>query len=102
PKKNTNRGYNLDFWWPENEIEVQNYERTVFNPLYECRNNQGAESFKHKDLTQFLRKLLATLTTFKPPGTVSGTKQYSAEDANLSKLRFDPDIGESHWAGLLP
>ena len=111
PEKYNNLGYHLSFWWPENEIEIQNYERTVFNPLYECKNNEVPNSFKHADLTDFLRKLQASLTVFTPPAASDPNKspipakeplKKTAQEVGASKLRFDPDIGESHWAGLLP
>jgi hypothetical protein len=102
PRKHNNRGYNLNFWWPENEVEIQNYERTVFNPTYECGNTQPPKSFKHDDLTRFLKTVRASLTKFQSGGGIAGEVSYDENEAGVSKLRFDPNIGESHWAGLLP
>jgi len=104
PRDRDNAGYRLDFWWPENEVEIHNYERAIFNPLFEC----GNQKYQHFPLTQFLQNFAAKLTQFVPagnkilPGAIVEHRS-TPSDAGIPKaLRMDPHIGESHWAGILP
>jgi len=99
PIEKSNRGFKLTHWWPENEIEIHNYGRTVFDPTYEC----GNEMLQHGKLTDFLKELSASLTAFNPGGSPGGTTYVTGKQAGIpDKLRESPHIGESHWAGIQP
>lgn len=99
PEDRSNRGYSLDYWWPENQIEIHNYGRTVFDPTFECNNQE----FQHGRLTDFLRTMSTYLTRFTPPGMPAGAVSTTGRGAGIPDgLRFDPHIGESHWAGIQP
>lgn len=95
PINKPNAGFKLTYWWPENEVEINNYETTAFDPAWECGNNT---EYFHKPLTDFLRQAQAHLNMINKATVYKTTKEAGIPDA----LREDPFIGNSHWAGLLP
>lgn len=89
PKNKSNRGYNLTYWWPENQAEIHNYETAAFDPTYEC----GNEAYRHAPLIDFLRNLVAATT-----GVTSDQAGIPASLRDPTKV----NIGQSHAYGSLP
>jgi hypothetical protein len=103
PEDRRNLGYKMNFWWPENEIEIHNYGRTVFDPTFEC----GNQHLTNAPLIDFLKTLKASLTKFQPAGSdISGSQNpvmVSGREAGIpDELRYSPHIGNTHWAGIQP
>ena len=95
----SNVGFHLDFWWPENEVELHNYERTIFDPLIECGNTE----FKSINLGSNLRAMAAYLKPAKPAESQGTPMVRNYETAGIwPELRNEPHLGNSSWGGMLP
>lgn len=104
-------GYKLHFWWPENEVEIENYGVSAFYPFFECRNGKNADpeefNFGYTYLTNFLRKYKAVTSAKAGDGTeVKIDHALSSNPLDPAfvnpLLRTWPHIGNSQWAGMLP
>ncbi|MCB0358791.1 MAG: hypothetical protein KDD44_04125 [Bdellovibrionales bacterium] len=88
-----NLGYVFEYWWPENEIEINNYGVSAFNPILGLRPDLV------KPLLTTVHGLTLQLLT---DGTMQLKGGVGAQSSFPSGLRSSPHLGQSHHAGLLP
>jgi len=94
-----NYGVLVEWWWPENHIETNNFAVAAYNPLF--------SDPPRIDLLPPILTLLKDFILVLPVWAKLSIMSQEAIPFELmfdfpEELRKDPHIGQTHWAGLTP
>lgn len=88
-----NLGYIWEYWWPEWEVETNNFGIAAFNPIVE-----GRVDLLHPMVGQLLESIFRPVAESYIEGKFTGGVTAEIPD----ELREEPHLGNAHFAGLLP